>query len=129
VVEAWRIQHFGDSSPAGLAADLADPDADGESNLYEFATGQNPSAGTTRAPTLAGSSGLLELTYTRAQSALAAGYGFTVEWSDTLDPGSWSTTGVITTVLADNGILQTVRAGVSFADAPRRFLRLRVTKP
>jgi hypothetical protein len=42
-LEIWRIDRFGaESNNPSLAGNDADPDADGESNLYEFATGQNP---------------------------------------------------------------------------------------
>jgi hypothetical protein len=41
-LEKWRQQHFGTKNPTGLAADSADPDGDGQSNLAEFAAGTNP---------------------------------------------------------------------------------------
>ncbi len=128
-IDAWRIQYFGTAAATGDAADSADPDGDGENNLFEFATGQSPSARTTRAPVLAATTGLLELTYSRSKSALTAGYGFTVEWSDTLATDSWSTAGVTTTLLTDDGTLQSVKGGVSFTGVSKRFLRLRITKP
>ena len=130
-LESWRIQYFGTGSPLGDAADLADPNGDGESNLLEFATGQDPLAATTRTPALEAfpAEGLLELTYTRSKAALSAGHVFVVEWSDTLEAGSWAATGVTTTILTDDGVTQSVLASVPTADAPRRFLRLRVTAP
>lgn len=129
--ELWRVQHFGDSAPIGAAADLADPDADGETNLYEFATGQNPKAGAIRAPIVsaAGGGATLELTYTRSVAAMNAGFVFSVEASDTLAGASWTSVGVAHAVLSDNGTLQTARGSVPLSGATKRFLRLRVTKP
>ena len=45
----------------------------------------------------------MEFTYPRSVAALNAGAIFDVEWSDTLVGGSWSTAGVIQTILSDNG--------------------------
>lgn len=39
---AWRLQHFGTLSALGEAADEADPDGDGLSNLEEHALGSDP---------------------------------------------------------------------------------------
>ena len=131
-LESWRIQYFGTTSTTGTSADLADPDADGEANLLEFATGQNPLA-STRAnlaiETIPGASPLLSLVYTRSKTALSGGVGFAVETSDTLATGNWVSGGVTTTVLTDNGVTQSVRATVPLTGAARRFLRLKVTAP
>ncbi len=62
-------------------------------------------------------------------TALADGFGFAVEWNDTLVTGAWSNAGVSEQTLGDNGNLQTVRASLSTGTAARRFLRLRVTPP
>jgi hypothetical protein len=42
LIDAWRIRHFGSAAASGDAADLADPDADGQSNLLEYACGTDP---------------------------------------------------------------------------------------
>jgi rhamnogalacturonan endolyase len=126
----WQTQWFG-ASPGPSAATGADPDGDGENNLYEFATGQSPLATTSAAPTLAIASGgaSLDFTYSRGLSALAAGYGFTVERSDTLVVDSWVPAGASEMVLSTDSVRQTVRATVPMDAATRRFLRLRVTTP
>ena len=36
-LQQWRLANLGSSANAGSAADLADPDADGISNLVEYA--------------------------------------------------------------------------------------------
>jgi VCBS repeat-containing protein len=44
-IQNWRQQYFGTTSNSGDAADLADPDRDGRTNLEEFAFGMSPLAG------------------------------------------------------------------------------------
>jgi autotransporter-associated beta strand protein len=125
--ETWRLTYFGTTDNVGSAADAFDANGDGEANLLEFATGQTPNAATSAVTVVLKNGGTLEFTYTRANAALADGVTFTVEWSDTLAPGSWSSVGVTEQILSDNGTMQGVKASVS-AGAARRFLRLRVVK-
>ncbi len=126
--QQWQVLWFGDyNSP--VAADSADPDGDGEINMMEFASGQNPKAATTSRQVLERVGGNLEFTYTRSRAALASGWTFAVEWSDSLAGTSWSTTGVSETILSDNGTLQSVKAILPAGSAPRRFVHLRVSKP
>ena len=66
-LEAWRMQHFDTITPAGDAADNADPDFDGINNLLEYALGGDPgSAHYAPRPVgeIAGS--LFQITYLRA---------------------------------------------------------------
>ena len=92
--ESWRQTHFGTTSNTGAAADLFDANNDGEVNLLEFGTGQNPHASTLTPTMLVKNSSTLDFTYTRSVAAILEGTAFTVEGSDTLAPGSWSSTGV-----------------------------------
>ena len=128
--QAWRYQYFGTIASTGNAADLADANNDGESNLMEFATGQNPNATTSAKPTVVRNGGTLEVSYTRSLAALADGVTFTVEWSDTLAPGSWSATGVSApTILSDNGVTQQIKVTIPTGiGVTRRFVRLNVTR-
>ena len=41
-IQAWRQTHFGSTANLGNAADDADADGDGESNLFEFVAGLHP---------------------------------------------------------------------------------------
>jgi hypothetical protein len=41
-LQTWRKAHFGQVDSSGNAADTADPDNDGRSNLLEYATGSDP---------------------------------------------------------------------------------------
>ena len=96
----------------------------------EFATGQNPNATTSAKPTVVRNGGTLEVSYTRSLAALADGVTFTVEWSDTLAPGSWSATGVSApTILSDNGVTQQIKVTIPTGiGVTRRFVRLNVTR-
>ena len=72
----------------------------------------------------------MEITYSRSKTALTGGVIFTVEWSDSLAPNSWSTTGVTQSILTDNGTLQSVKAtGPAGPALPTRYARLKVTSP
>lgn len=126
---SWRNTHFGTMQNTGSAADTFDANGDGELNLMEFATGQNPHAATRAAATLVKSGSTLEFAYTRSHAALADGILFTVEWSDTLASSTWSVAGMSEQVLSDNGTLQNVKASVAAGRGNRRFLHLRVSTP
>ncbi len=126
----WRQTYFGTTQSAGNAADLFDSNGDGEANFLEFATGQNPNAASKATPTLARNGATLEFTYTRSLAAMADGVTFTVEWSDTLAAGSWSTAGVSApTIRSDNGVVQVVKVLIPAASGARRFVHLKVTTP
>lgn len=123
--ESWRLQYFGTVQDTGTAADFVDANNDGEVNLIEFATGQNPYTNRRVSTPLVRNGASLEFTYSRSNAALADGLTFTVEWSDTLAAGSWSSAGVVEQIQNDNGTAQTVKATVS-SGAGKRFLRLKV---
>ncbi len=122
-IEVWRQNNFGNHTNTGTAADTFDANRDGEMNLMEFATGQNPNAATTRPATLVKNGAILEFTYTKNNAATDV--TFIVEWSDTLAAGSWSNGGVTEQSLGGN----TVKAVVPAGSGPKRFVRLRVTQP
>jgi len=126
-IELWRMQYFGSSLNAGTGADLADSNGDGEVNLLEFATGQNPSTATRSTPVLVKNGAVIEFNYTRSLDALAGGLGFVVEWSDTLAPNTWSSAGVTEQILTDNGTTQVVKASLG-SGSGRRFFRLRISR-
>ena len=127
--ETWRFANFGTAANSGIAADTFDADNDGEINLLEYATAQNPNASSRATFTAIRIASAMEITYTRSKAALTGGVTFTVEWSDTLATDSWSTTDVTQTVLTDNGTVQTVKATVPCGTAiPKRYARLKVTQ-
>ncbi len=127
--QAWRLDRLGSLVNAGVAADAADADGDGENNLLEFVTAQDPRSGVGRPlrPALSGSA--LVVDYTRSKGALADGFQFVVERSTTLAPGEWHTTDVTETVVSEDAQAQQVRATIPAETGGRCFVRLRVTKP
>jgi alpha-tubulin suppressor-like RCC1 family protein len=136
----WRTAQFTAPVAADLAqettvwGDLADPDADGVPNLLEYATNTNPLAPNVSPASLALDATTdpavprLSLTYTRRKNAAAAGLLYSVEWSDTLDAESWSTSGFTETITASTSVTETVNASIP-ANNSRRFLRLKTAKP
>ena len=60
---------------------------------------------------------------------MAEGLIFTVEWSDTLGAGSWSTADVTEETLSDDGTVQSVKAFVPSGTDGHRFVHLKVSGP
>ncbi|MGC6467209.1 MAG: hypothetical protein ACON38_19345 [Akkermansiaceae bacterium] len=128
-IENWRFVHFGMAENSGAAADDFDANGDGEDNLLEFATHQNPNAPTLLSTSVGLSGGEIRFTYLRSKAALADGMGFQVEWSDTLLPGSWSAVGVVESVVGETEATQSVVANLPTGNAGPRFIRLKVVTP
>ncbi|MEY3896715.1 MAG: hypothetical protein RLZZ214_2235 [Verrucomicrobiota bacterium] len=121
-IENWRFDHFGSTVETTISANNADPNDDGETNLLEFATGQNPQANTRAAASLTSD---LKFIYVRSVAAHSSGIAYVVQWSDTLAADSWSSVGVSEEIIATAGNQETVRA-VLPGQAGTRFARLRV---
>lgn len=128
-LETWRYDHFGTTINAGQAADMIDSDSDGESNLMEFATGQDPAAFTLADTPLMRREESLEFSYPQSLAALADGLGFTVETSETLATLSWSPAGVTGAVVSGSGPTRTVTCTIPFGPETGNFFRLKVTRP
>jgi len=126
-IATWRQLHFGTSANTNFAADTADPNNDGEPNLLEFATGQNPHAPTRTLTSLSKTPTGLEFTYTRSKSAADEGYLFTIEYSDTL-AAPWTNLGPGNSLTATD-THQTLKASIPISPATRRFVRLKVSSP
>jgi len=126
-IESWRQTHFGSPANAGPAADDADPNADGEPNLLEFATGQVPTAATRATTTLRPSGTGFIFTYSRGKTAVAEGYRFIVESSDTL-AAPW-TPAAAGTKVGESSTLETIEVPIPASPAGRRFTRLRIAAP
>jgi hypothetical protein len=129
--ENWRRAYFGQSGNAGNAANDADPDGDGISNLLEWAFGLVPTIPTKLPQTVAVEADVMNLHYIRNVSAVEEGIGYLVEWSDTLSAGSWSSLGVVQHMVAETGGVgvgsQQMVAILPRGTAGQRFVRLRVT--
>jgi autotransporter-associated beta strand protein len=116
-LETWRQENFGSTADSGTSANLADPDADGLSNLMEYALGSDPTVANANASTTVSGGNPLSLTFnTVADSSLA----YIVEASN--DLGTWSQ--IATRSGTGNPVTVQDPGPVS---GNRRFLRLRVT--
>ena len=126
-IQGWRLQHFGSAENAGDGADDFDADGDGESNLLEFATNQDPYAKTSLATSMALSGGMIDFVYTRSKAAMADEMTFQVEWSDTLLPGSWSAAGVTEALGGEDSETETIVVSLPDGASGSKFVRLVVT--
>jgi hypothetical protein len=127
--QIWRQTHFGTDSNTGPAADLLDADNDGIANLLEYAAATDPATPNTFPRSAALSAGTIAFTYTRSKAA--TDLTFTVEWSETLVAGSWSTTGIADqTPPPDSSTAETETLTILVpAGSGKRFVRLLVRQP
>lgn len=126
--EAWRLALFGTPANEGDAADSADPDKDGLTNLMEWACLQDPKVAAALPLNLQIVENVFEFHYARNADAIQEGTVFAVEWSDSLSDGSWSSFGVSEEIVSSSDSLQQVKAKVPRENSTRRFVRLRVTE-
>jgi hypothetical protein len=131
--DAWRSTRFTteELADSAISGDSADPDADGLSNLLEYALGAAPKTAdsSTHSPSAGIDSGRLTLVYTSPSATTDLTYS--IEWSG--DLSTWHTGSGFTETLSttDNGNgTSTIiaRSVATLADTPRQFLRLRVTR-
>ena len=115
-LQQWRLTHFGTTANSGNAADAADPDGDGMTNLQEYVAGTDPfvSADVLR-PSIAVNDGDLVVSF-----PTVAGKTYRVECSDTLADGSWTT--LLNNIAGTGGRVEVTDAGG--AAQPRRFFRI-----
>lgn len=127
-IEQWRHAHFGSIFNSGGGLDSFDGDKDGASNLLEYATRMNPTAGDLVPQSAQKSGSVIDFIFARNTSATDV--TCLVEWSDTLG-NDWSTVGVgAPAVLSDNGVTQQVKVTVpAGSGVTKRFVHLKVTRP
>ena len=125
-METWRFTHFGSTAETSTSALNADPNNDGESNLLEFATGQDPAANSRLVLTAAYLSTVIEFTYGRSLAAMTGGMSYAVQWSSEL--ATWNSSGVTEQILSTSGDIQTIKASLPQGSVSR-FVRLRVMQP
>jgi uncharacterized delta-60 repeat protein len=117
--EAWRLQFFGVPTSTGDAADNADPDHDGLTNLVEFAFGLSPVDRLSNSlPSFVRSGNTFTATFTVPPGTEELIHQ--AEWSATLLPNSW-------TAIPDTGTGNT-RVFTVPATLPRIFTRFVVGK-
>ena len=121
--ENWARTRLGSAT----AAESADPDADGLSNLLEYAFHTDPETAASQTSPVAGlEPGFATLTYRKLLSATDLAYA--VEATDSLAPADWQPVAVTEEVLNGTGLVWTIKAKVPVTTEPRKFLRLRVTR-
>jgi len=117
--DTWKERHFPSNPPAGEPN--ADPDADGRSNLLEYAVASDPNSAAGRSHIEAmHEAGAFILTIRKGPGVRDVRYE--VEGSPNLLPGSWSAS-LVTTLVNDATLLR-VRFNSTTASG---FLRLKVT--
>lgn len=126
--EKWRWQHFGTVIATNDAAPLADPNQDGEPNLLEFATAQNPHAPEKIDQELQLNGNTLSFDFPQSIASQVDGISIEIEWSDTLLPESWSTSGVSQAEVSINSTVVWMNATLEDVESDRRFVRLRVSR-
>ncbi len=125
----WQQIHWPGASDPALIGPLADPDGDGLANLVEFACGLSPTTPSAQPGSITETQPALAFTY--GLSRRATGVSASVEWSDLLTPGSWTTSGASapTVVPPDTDPERTFLRVTVPANSTRRFIRLKITAP
>jgi len=119
--DAWQVQFFGVGS--GSAAPSADPDADGQNNLFEYLAGTTP---TNNASLFALSLGVAGAGQRAVVfNPVVAGRTYSVEFRTNIATGSFA--GVTGATTSDNGATRTV-TDVNATNATR-FYRVRISLP
>jgi microcystin-dependent protein len=113
--QQWRLQYFGSSENSGPGADDNDFEGDGLTNLMEFATGNDPTTFSAVPQSFAIRNNAMEFQYSRSKAAIADGFQFQVEFSESLALPSWSGSGVTEEVLSENAQVQLVKASRTVA--------------
>lgn len=120
----WQVLHF-NLPPNPLAGPGADPDGDGQSNLFEFTAGLIPTSATStffiQAQPVLGQPGQMRVIF----SPRFAGRSYTVQTSATLLAPSWLPLTTFTT--SDVGTVRTVTD--TSATGSRKFYRVQITRP
>ena len=130
-IEAWRMLHYGSAENTGPGADNHIAANDGMTNLMKYALGINPTnSGFSAAPTASREGGLLKLTFTRRRDATDITYR--VECAS--DPMSdWTTLYSSALTPYEGGSNESTPVTVSDnppeGTPPKRFMRLKVTRP
>jgi len=115
--ENWRYVNFGTTANSGNAADNADPDGDGMTNVQEYVAGTNPLSATSalRVSGIAINGSDVVVSFPSV-----AGKTYRIERSDTLQSGSWVT--VQANIAGTNGVVQMIDSGA--AAQLKRFYRV-----
>jgi hypothetical protein len=121
--DAWQVQYFGENNPK--AAPGADPDGDGENNLFEFVAGLNPTDASSHftmstAP-VPNQSGEFAITFSPHLSDRT----YSLQAKAQLSDPDWTT--LTNTMVVDNGTQRTI-VDLS-AGGPAKFYHVEIAKP
>lgn len=122
--QQWRKQHFNTVENTGDAANSADPDGDGITNLMERATQTNPWLPNSLPVTVSFVDNHLEFIFVRSRAALGD-VTFAVQINDDLTSAGWRDSGIPPSLLSDDEISQRVRTSQP-AETAASFMRLSV---
>jgi alpha-tubulin suppressor-like RCC1 family protein len=120
--ESWRVTYFGVSTSTGNAADGADPDGDGMSNLAEYTAGTNPTSSTDVFKVQSGVKSGANFSLTAPGKS---GRTYVLERSIALPAASWTTVASQGPLGSDAAVTLTDSA----APTTTGFYRIRVTGP
>ena len=134
--DAWRSTHFtaGELLDPLVSGDSADPNDNGIANLLEFYSGRSPKAANAKAlfvlgTETIGANSFLTLTYDRD---IASGLTPFAQISPDLDATHWASgpAHIAETILADTGLIQTVKARSlhPIGIYPREYMRVAVLR-
>ena len=119
--EDWQITYSLDNE-----SDDLDADNDGVVNVLEYALGTDPQVADANDDTVSGGMNAGELTLTHpVRTGLNHGLTYTVETTDDLKFGTWTSTGVSVSNIDTSGILDQITHSVSSTN-DAVFLRLKV---
>jgi hypothetical protein len=122
--EAWRQLYFGITTNTGNAADSADPDGDGYTNLFEYVAGLVPtdplSRFNLRVAAVEGQPAQKAIIF----SPVAAGRSYLVKYKTGLTDATWTT--LTNTTTSDNGTERTV---TDLGATGPKFYRVEITLP
>ncbi|MES2661051.1 MAG: choice-of-anchor tandem repeat GloVer-containing protein [Verrucomicrobiota bacterium] len=120
--QTWRFANFGTTFDTGNAADSADPDGDGQTNIDEYAAGTDPNNSSDRFSILTVTKGTSSFTVTAPGKA---GRSYWLERRQSLDAGPW--------VSVDSESPLAVNGTVALTDSSppenKGFYRVRVSFP
>lgn len=118
-LETWRLANFGSISGTGTAADTADADGDGQSNLDEFIAGTNPNAASSalRVSTLSTAGGTATLTFDTA-----IGRTYRIERCLVLETAAWAQVG--TSVVGSGSPVSVSVSEAGVTSEAKRFYRI-----
>ena len=91
--------------------------------MLEYALRANPTQSNAAPYSVSREGGNLLFTYTRP--SIATDLVYSVEWSESLSGGNWSTAGISQQILTDDGTTRTIRAYTA-TNGAQLYMRLKV---